>query len=224
MVDPQGVATRARVARDTVEHGSADAKALVAAFERARLIVADRTADGAPVLEVAHEALLREWPRLTTWIREHADDLRLVQHVQSAAEEWDRHKRSQHFAWPHERLVPVYDALRRMDQAPGALEEPARSFVREEWERLVEELSTPSTSHQRRAAIGDRLDHVGDPRPGVGLTPDGLPDIFWCNVPGGVVDVETRGPVEIKPFRMAKYPVTYRQYKALRETPVVRSA
>lgn len=219
VVDPQGVATRARVARDTVEHGSADAKALVAAFERARLIVADRTADGTPVLEVAHEALLREWPRLTSWIREHTDDLRLVQQVHSAAEEWARHSRSQHFAWPHERLVPVYDALQRLNQDRRALEEPARSFIREEWERLVEELERPSTSHQRRAAIGDRLDQIGDRRPGVGLTPEGLPDIVWCEVPGGIVDIETRGPVGVKPFRIAKYPITYRQYRAFLDDP-----
>lgn len=36
-----------------------------------------------------------------------------------------------------------------------------------------------------RAAAGDALATLGDDRPGVGLTPDGLPDIAWCDVPAG---------------------------------------
>lgn len=36
-----------------------------------------------------------------------------------------------------------------------------------------------------RAAAGDALGRLGDPRPGVGVTPMGLPDIVWCDVPVG---------------------------------------
>jgi formylglycine-generating enzyme required for sulfatase activity/energy-coupling factor transporter ATP-binding protein EcfA2 len=35
------------------------------------------------------------------------------------------------------------------------------------------------------AAAGRALAHLGDPRPGVGLRSDGLPDIVWCYVPAG---------------------------------------
>lgn len=35
-----------------------------------------------------------------------------------------------------------------------------------------------------RAAAGVALAHLGDPRPGVGLRADGLPDIAWCEVSG----------------------------------------
>ena len=39
-------------------------------------------------VEVAHEALLREWPRLRAWLEEHADERRLHRHLALAAREW----------------------------------------------------------------------------------------------------------------------------------------
>ena len=40
-------------------------------------------------VEVAHEALLREWPRLRGWLEEDAEGRRLHQHLIHAAREWD---------------------------------------------------------------------------------------------------------------------------------------
>ena len=40
-------------------------------------------------VEVAHEALLREWPRLRTWLEENADGRRLHLHLMHAARGWD---------------------------------------------------------------------------------------------------------------------------------------
>ena len=61
-----------------------------------------------------------------------------------------------------------------------------------------------------------RLNHEWDDRPGVGLRPDGLPDIAWCDVPAGKFlygdDQQER---EIRySFKITKYPVTYRQFQA----------
>jgi WD40 repeat protein/class 3 adenylate cyclase len=39
-------------------------------------------------VEVAHEALLREWPRLANWLEEDAEGRRLRQHLIEAAKEW----------------------------------------------------------------------------------------------------------------------------------------
>lgn len=56
------------------------------------------------------------------------------------------------------------------------------------------------------------LAEFGDPRPGVGVS-DGLPDLVWGEIPGGQINAEDRDHVvEIKPFRMAKYPVTNVQF------------
>jgi len=48
-----------------------------------------------------------------------------------------------------------------------------------------------------RAAAGVALAHLGDPRPGVGLRADGLPDIVWCKVEN---------------FHISKYLVTNAQF------------
>ena len=43
----------------------------------------------AGAVEVAHEALLREWPRLRGWLEEDAEGRRLHRHLADAAREWD---------------------------------------------------------------------------------------------------------------------------------------
>ena len=40
-------------------------------------------------VEVAHEALLREWPRLRGWLEEDAEGRRLHHQLSAAAREWD---------------------------------------------------------------------------------------------------------------------------------------
>jgi Novel STAND NTPase 1/TIR domain/Protein of unknown function (DUF1566) len=44
---------------------------------------------GEELVEVAHEALIREWPRLKSWVNESRDALRIERQTLQAAEEWD---------------------------------------------------------------------------------------------------------------------------------------
>ncbi len=83
-----------------------------------------------------------------------------------------------------------------------------------------------------RVAAAEALGRAGDPREGVGLRSDrrGLPDILWCDVPGGTLqmgagqgekdaepyEIGPNGrplPVEIRPFRIAAYTVTNAQFR-----------
>jgi WD40 repeat protein/DNA-binding XRE family transcriptional regulator len=50
----------------------------------ARLITTDQDA-----AEVAHEALIREWPTLRNWLDENREGLRLHRHLTEAAQEWE---------------------------------------------------------------------------------------------------------------------------------------
>ena len=60
-------------------------------FGAARLLTFDRdVATREPTVEVAHEALLREWPRLVDWLAEDLDVLRRVHAVGLAATTWDQ--------------------------------------------------------------------------------------------------------------------------------------
>jgi WD40 repeat protein/energy-coupling factor transporter ATP-binding protein EcfA2 len=59
-----------------------------AAFIAARLLVSDED-----TIEVAHEALIREWGRLGEWLREARDDLRLHKNLVADVTEWARRGR-----------------------------------------------------------------------------------------------------------------------------------
>ncbi len=61
-----------------------DAARVVAVLTESRLVTVSE--DG---LEVAHEALLREWPRLREWLEEDAEGRRLHGHLIRSAREWD---------------------------------------------------------------------------------------------------------------------------------------
>ena len=83
---------------------------------------------------------------------------------------------------------------------------------------ILEEIDNSSTTHQQRVKISDRLAEIGDPRPGVGLRGDGLPDIVWCEVQGGKITLEKTGKTfTIDPFCISKYPVTWIQYRSFLE-------
>ena len=56
----------------------------------ARLLTADEH-----TVEVTHEALFREWPRLRTWLEEDASGRRLQVHLAAASREWDAMGRAQ---------------------------------------------------------------------------------------------------------------------------------
>jgi len=74
---------RAQLAEFDVDR-DAVAAAVLDRLTRDRLV----TRSGSTV-EVAHEALLREWPRLRGWIEEDAEGHQLRQHLTQAASQWD---------------------------------------------------------------------------------------------------------------------------------------
>jgi len=115
------------------------------------------------------------------------------------------------------------------------LTEPEPALLEVSRDRLVALLEDDFLLHEvpppRRAAAGDALAHLGDPRPGVGLREDGLPDIAWCEVPAGPFlmgsdkdgdpqaysDEYPQHEVVVPRFAIAKYPVTVAQYAAFVE-------
>ena len=87
-VNDQGVATRRRALLSQVTDGGA-AENLVRALTEARLLVTTRGEENEPMVEVAHEAIFTNWPRLKEWIEVRRDDLRLLRQVRLAAAEWN---------------------------------------------------------------------------------------------------------------------------------------
>jgi formylglycine-generating enzyme required for sulfatase activity len=94
-------------------------------------------------------------------------------------------------------------------------------------QRLLTMMQDMRHSIEVRAQAGKAIAEIGDPRAGVGLGMDGLPDIAWCEVPG--TDKDYRSSmiggdddahqsllvqiVDLPTFWISKYPITYAQFQ-----------
>ncbi len=88
----------------------ADLDAVVKALADGRLLTTSRDeVTQAPVVEVAHEALIRGWPKLRGWIDEARDTLRAQVRLAEAATEWDQNQRDEAFLWRGARLAGWQD-------------------------------------------------------------------------------------------------------------------
>ena len=97
-------------------------------------------------VEVAHEALLREWPRLREWIEEDAEGRRLRRHITQAATEWDAAGRDQGELYRGARLAAALDWT-----ADHALDvnELEREFVTESREASEKETKRVRRTNRR---------------------------------------------------------------------------
>jgi len=85
-----------------------------------------------------------------------------------------------------------------------------------------------------RLSAGIILGKLGDPRPGVGLTKQGVPDIDWIEIPAGTFwmgDKEDwcgkqrfQCKLLAQPYRIARYPVTVTQFQAFVDAGGYRQA
>ena len=79
-------------------------QAVLDAFGSRRLLTFDRGASGAPVVEIAHEYLITEWPQLVSWIDEHSADLDRLHALDATTEDWIGADRSEDYLLRGERL------------------------------------------------------------------------------------------------------------------------
>jgi len=97
-------------------------------------------------VEVAHEALLREWPRLREWIEEDTEGRRLRRHITQAATEWSAAGRDQGELYRGARLAAALDWT-----ADHALDvnELERAFVTESREASEKETKRITRTNRR---------------------------------------------------------------------------
>ncbi|MDZ7751467.1 MAG: SUMF1/EgtB/PvdO family nonheme iron enzyme [Gammaproteobacteria bacterium] len=214
-----------------------------------RLLVSS-SASGEPILSVAHEALFRVWNTLHCWLLQDRSALSLRAQIEEAATAWSVEPRPEIHAqllWPEERIL---DSVSKIARSGVSLEDVAdpklvRAFAGPTDPDILTQLPALSTgqdsergsgpfgdawhlplSHAARSSVGVRLAILDDHRPGVGLRPDGLPDIDWCRIDGGEVTIEIRvNPDDpnsevadtvtqaVNPFWIARYPVTITQFQ-----------
>lgn len=75
-------------------------------------------------------------------------------------------------------------------------------------------LENPDTPTEQRLAIGDYWASIPDPRPGVGIITELIPDISWIKIPGGEFTFHFDQRIELPTYYISRYPITYSQFKA----------
>ncbi|HEX9259896.1 MAG TPA: BTAD domain-containing putative transcriptional regulator [Acidimicrobiales bacterium] len=105
--------------RATREELAGVAPTVIDRFLTHRLLVTDiHPVTREPFLEVAHEALLREWPRLVEWIDQDRDTIRLRRALHTAAHDWNEHNHDEAMLFRGSRLIAAQDATRHASLTP----------------------------------------------------------------------------------------------------------
>ena len=112
--------------------------------------------------EVAHEALIREWPTLRSWLEDNREGLRLHRHLTEAAREWlmlnrepDLLYRGARLAQAREWVASHADELNALEHEflNTSIERSEREFVEREAQRQRElDLQKQRADEQRQAA------------------------------------------------------------------------
>jgi WD40 repeat protein/energy-coupling factor transporter ATP-binding protein EcfA2 len=97
--------TKRRIRGDELDRDDPNTAAVLNTLARARLITLDRDS-----IQLAHEALIRHWPRLRDWLAEDRDGLRIHRQLTDAAHTWHT-----------------------LDRDPGALYRGTRLARADEW-------------------------------------------------------------------------------------------
>jgi energy-coupling factor transporter ATP-binding protein EcfA2 len=126
------------------------------ASQRTRLLVTGFDRAARPTVEVAHEALIRTWPRLRQWIDSNREKLRSRTAILQAKADWEQHERREDLLLP---------AGFQLDRARALLAEPGDltvddiqefitlSSAREENERKQKEAEEARVRRQRRKRL-----------------------------------------------------------------------
>ena len=122
---PEGQIARCRLARATFR---GQQNAVVDAFVDARLLTSTEL-DGESVIEVAHEALLRQWPPLAESIERDREALQARSDTERAAEAWQRGGRQVEDLLPRERLAAAVRLRDSAERTAVDLSDTAQAFV-----------------------------------------------------------------------------------------------
>ncbi len=151
--------TRRRVTIDELLPRAADRETVhqvLTTLADARLVTMEQNA-----AEVAHEALIREWPTLRAWLEEDRDGLRLHRQLADAAVEWDAHGRDPDDLFRGARLAQAAEWAARHADGVNRLE---RNFLEASQSLEAQEAWEREAQRQRELEAARRLAQVEQKR------------------------------------------------------------
>lgn len=151
VADDTTLDTRLRVALADLEQSFSMAPA--AGFERvlkemvsARLLVQDGDEQSSRV-EVAHEALIRKWPRLRAWLDEDRARLLIQRRVRQAAQQWAAQNHDESLLYRGGQLAQATEWRKRMESRLGQME----------WRFLAASEELQEQTRQKELEVTQRL-------------------------------------------------------------------
>jgi WD40 repeat protein len=131
MPSTDGDPVRARVPRSKVALDS-EHERLIEALIAARLVTTDNTE-----IQIAHEALAREWPRLQDWLAQDVEGQQIFRHLANAAESWEQMGRPDSELYRGSRLAA---AVEWADRSGSELTTAERGFLADSQASAKEEM------------------------------------------------------------------------------------
>lgn len=130
-------------------------EAAVNALVAARLLTASKDeVSGVAQVDVAHEALIRAWPRLRAWLDEDRQGLLAHRRLTEASQEWQRADRDPDLLYRGARLS---EALSLATLQPDALNEQEREFLAESEALRAQERDAASAAAEARERLRRRI-------------------------------------------------------------------
>ena len=111
----------------TSEAEANEVEAVVEELADARLLITSSQENASDaMIDIAHEALIRNWPRLRQWLEEDRASLRVHRRLTEVAIEWERMEREEGFLYRGARLA---EAIEWRQQHEAALNDLERQFL-----------------------------------------------------------------------------------------------
>ncbi|HEY6072639.1 MAG TPA: hypothetical protein VIV15_04405, partial [Anaerolineales bacterium] len=109
---------------------------------------------GEDAVEVAHEALIREWPRLRDWLQEDREGLRLHRQLTEAAQEWQTNQRGIDLLYRGARLTQAQEWGSAHEDELNELE---REFIHASNQQAQQETAEREANQQRELEAARKL-------------------------------------------------------------------
>ena len=103
------------------------AKGFVDLFVKNRLLVADTDPQGEVTVSIVHEALLREWQRVTDWLKQNREFLRMRDRLDASMRQWKLMERHRDYLLPPG--LPLAEADKLVDEFGNSLNREQLDYI-----------------------------------------------------------------------------------------------